>query len=135
MGARATKDGPNATYFPSGVGTVPLEILEADTPIVFRRRELRHGSGGRGRTNGGDGQIVEFEVRTDKPWTLNFNANGLKSAPEGLADSIPAKAGIMKVNGEERLLNGKTMMQSHDVIYFETPGAAGIGKPAQVAKK
>ena len=71
MGARATKEGPSATCFPTGVAAVPVEILEATMPIVFDRRELRPGSGGTGRVRGGDGQIIAFHMRTDEPWTLN----------------------------------------------------------------
>ncbi|HLY57690.1 MAG TPA: hydantoinase B/oxoprolinase family protein, partial [Stellaceae bacterium] len=56
MGARETKPGPSATCYPTGVGAVPVEVLEATVPIVFLRKELRAGSGGAGRTEGGEGQ-------------------------------------------------------------------------------
>ncbi len=58
MGARATKPGPSATCYPTGVAAVPVEILEAAMPIVFDRKELRAGSGGAGASRGGDGQII-----------------------------------------------------------------------------
>ncbi|MGA6969132.1 MAG: hydantoinase B/oxoprolinase family protein, partial [Xanthobacteraceae bacterium] len=48
MGARRTKSGPSATCYPTGVAAVPVEILEASMPIVFKKKELRLGSGGIG---------------------------------------------------------------------------------------
>jgi N-methylhydantoinase B len=129
MGARATKPGPNATCYPTGIAATPLEILEAETPIVFSRREIRQGSGGRGRSNGGNGQIVEFRVRTDRPWTLNAAPTGMGAGPEGLEGGKAGKPGIFKVNGVSRSQQGKTLMQPGDVVYMETPGAGGFGTP------
>ena len=60
MGARATKPGPSATCYPTGVAAVPVEIVEAVTPVIFDRKELRPGSGGDGAMRGGDGQIIQF---------------------------------------------------------------------------
>ena len=40
-GARAEKDGLNATGFPTGVAGVPVEVIETLTPLVQHRRELR----------------------------------------------------------------------------------------------
>ena len=71
MGARATKTGPSATCYPTGVAAVPVEIVEAVTPVVFDRKELRPGSGGEGAMRGGDGQIIQFRLRTKDEWLLN----------------------------------------------------------------
>ena len=46
MGARPTKDGLSSTAFPSGVGAIQVEITEAQSPLIFRRREFAKGSGG-----------------------------------------------------------------------------------------
>ena len=32
------------------------------------QKRLRPGSGGDGRSKGGDGQVISFRVRTSKPW-------------------------------------------------------------------
>ena len=83
MGARLTKPGPSATCYPTGVAAVPVEILEASMPIVFDRRELRPGSGGKGRSRGGDGQMIGFHMRTDQPWLLNAVPSRLDAGPGG----------------------------------------------------
>jgi N-methylhydantoinase B/oxoprolinase/acetone carboxylase alpha subunit len=130
MGARAEKPGPSATCYPTGIGATPIEVLEMETPIVFHRRELRAGSGGEGLSRGGDGQIVEFGVRTGLPWTLNAAATGTKLGATGLAGGGAGATGRFLVNGMEWRSNGKTQMQPDDVVHMETPGGAGYGPPA-----
>lgn len=127
MGARATKPGPNATCYPTGIGATPLEILEVESPVVFQRRELRPQSGGKGRTSGGDGQIVEFRVRTDRPWMLNAVTTGRSHVAEGLAGGEPGSGGYFTINGVESRANGKVPMQPTDIIRMETPGGGGFG--------
>ncbi|MEO1688242.1 MAG: hydantoinase B/oxoprolinase family protein, partial [Pseudomonadota bacterium] len=58
-GARPEHDGLNATAFPSGVMTMPIEATEHAGPVIIWRKELRPGSGGAGRTRGGLGQYME----------------------------------------------------------------------------
>jgi N-methylhydantoinase B len=127
MGARATRPGPSATCYPTGVAAVPVEILEATMPIVFDRRELRPGSGGTGRMRGGDGQIIGFRLRTDQPWLLNAVPSRLDRGPDGIGGGEPGQAGRFLVNGKSVSEARKIMMQPNDVILLETPGGGGYG--------
>jgi N-methylhydantoinase B len=129
MGARATRPGPSATCYPTGIGATPIEVLESETPIVFRRRELRPGSGGRGRSPGGDGQIVEFQVRTNRPWTLNAAPTGRQFGAEGLAGGGSGARGRFLVNGVDWEGQGKVLMRPGDLVHMETPGGGGFGPP------
>ena len=133
MGARFAKPGPSATCYPTGIGATPLEILEAETPIVFRRRELRPNSGGPGRSFGGDGQIVEFNVRTDLPWSLNAAPTGVDFGAEGLEGGSNGATGRFTVNGAVRKVSGKTMMRPGDFVRMETPGGGGFGPATENA--
>jgi N-methylhydantoinase B len=127
MGARLTKPGPSATCYPTGVAAVPVEILEAAMPIVFDRRELRLGSGGQGRSIGGDGQIIGFHMRTDQPWLLNAVPSRLDRGPEGLAGGGDGAPGRFLVNGVAVSEGKKIMMQPGDIVLLETPGGGGYG--------
>jgi N-methylhydantoinase B/oxoprolinase/acetone carboxylase alpha subunit len=129
MGARATKRGPDATCYPTGVAAVPVEILEAAMPIVFDRKELRPGSGGAGRSPGGDGQIIQFHLRTAHPWTLNAVPSRLDRGPEGLAGGEPGAAGRFTVNGKPVNEARKITLAPADVVVLETPGGGGFGPP------
>src|SRR5258708_6866897 len=70
MGARPSKDGLSTTAFPSGVGAIPVEITEAQSPLLFRRRELAEGSGGEGRQRGGMGAVIEIENTEPAPFSI-----------------------------------------------------------------
>ncbi|NBX07601.1 MAG: hydantoinase B/oxoprolinase family protein, partial [Proteobacteria bacterium] len=61
-GARPSLDGLNATAFPSGVMTMPVEATEQVGPVIIWRKELRAGSGGAGRYRGGLGQNMDVGV-------------------------------------------------------------------------
>ena len=62
-GARPALDGMNATAFPSGVMTMPVEATEQVGPVIVWRKELRPDSGGPGRQRGGLGQRMEVANR------------------------------------------------------------------------
>ena len=127
MGARLTKPGPSVTCYPTGVAAVPVEILEAAMPIVFDRREIRLGSGGKGRSTGGDGQIIGFHMNTNQPWLLNAVPSRLDRGPDGLAGGEDGAAGRFLVNGQSVSEGKKMMMQPGDVVLLETPGGGGYG--------
>jgi N-methylhydantoinase B/oxoprolinase/acetone carboxylase alpha subunit len=127
MGARLTKPGPSATCYPTGVAAVPVEILEASMPIVFDKRELRRGSGGAGRSRGGDGQMIGFHMRTNQPWLLNAVPSRLDRGPEGLAGGADGAPGRFLVNGKPVSEGKKMTMNPGDVVLLETPGGGGYG--------
>jgi N-methylhydantoinase B len=127
MGARATKPGPSATCYPTGVAAVPVEILEAVMPIVFDRKELRPGSGGAGSSPGGDGQIIQFHMHTKEPWLLNAVASRLDQGPEGLGGGGMGAPGRFLVSGKPVREAGKLTLAPDDVVLLETPGGGGYG--------
>ncbi len=62
-GARPALDGMNATAFPSGVMTMPVEATENVGPVIIWRKELRPDSGGAGQYRGGLGQFMDVGPR------------------------------------------------------------------------
>ena len=129
MGARKYKDGPSATCYPTGIAAVPVEVLEASLPLVFEQKRLRPGSGGGGRSRGGDGQVISFRVRTGKPWLLNAIPSRVHHAAEGLDGGEDGKTGRFLVNGIPVSEAKKIEMKPDDVVLLETPGGGGYGAP------
>ena len=129
MGARLTKNGPSATCYPTGVAAVPIEVLEASMPIVFTKKELRKGSGGAGASRGGDGQVIQWRMRTDSDWLLNAVASRISLPPEGLGGGAPGAAGRFLVNGKNASEARKIVMRPNDEVTLETPGGGGYGVP------
>lgn len=129
MGARATKPGLNTTAYPTGVGAVPVEVVEQQAPVRFLRKELRSGSGGRGRQPGGLGQVIEMTVDGSEPWLLNAVASRLQVPPQGVLGGEPGAGGRFTVNGEPVATQGKIELEAGDVVRMELPGGGGYGKP------
>lgn len=128
MGARANKRGLSATCYPAGISAVPMEVLEAEMPIMFDRKELNRGTGGDGMFPGGDGQIVKFHLRTDQPWMLNAIVSRTHHVSDGLGGGGAGAAGRFLVNGKPIDEARKLVMKPSDVVVFETPGGGGFGK-------
>ena len=131
MGARSAKDGPSATNYPTGVSATSVEVLESEAPLLFFRRELKRGSGGRGSHQGGDGQIVEFKVKSGAPWTLNPMSSLAPEAPAGLAGGEPGAPGRFMINDNDVEPSWQQAMQSDDRVRLETTGGGGYGTPEQ----
>ncbi|MEC7258296.1 MAG: hydantoinase B/oxoprolinase family protein, partial [Pseudomonadota bacterium] len=70
-GARPTLDGMNATAFPSGVMTMPVEATEQVGPVIIWRKELRPDSGGTGTYRGGLGQYMEVGATTGHEFDIS----------------------------------------------------------------
>jgi N-methylhydantoinase B len=129
-GARPDKDGLSATAYPSGVRGTPVEIAESQTPLIFWKKELRPGSGGVGRTQGGHGQIIEIGSGIDRPWDIlaafdriDHPARGRDGGRDGVAGYLGLKSGL-KMRGK-----GFQQVPPGDRLVVLTPGGGGIGAP------
>jgi N-methylhydantoinase B len=128
-GARPTVDGLNATAFPSGVMTMPIEATEHTGPVVIWRKELRPDSGGAGKYRGGLGQFMEvgaleghefdFQAMFDR---VDHPARGRQGGAGGAPTTIGQDDGTkMRGKGKQFVAHGRRVM-----LAF--PGGAGYGK-------
>ena len=130
VGARAAKPGLDACSYPTGVSAVPIEVVEASAPVRFLRKALRPGSGGAGTQTGGLGQVIEFDVDTDRPWQLNAVTSRLTEPPQGLFGGEPGASGSFEVNGEAVKTQSRITLQPGDTVRLELPGGGGYGEPS-----
>lgn len=129
-GALKGQDGLSATSYPSGVAGVPAEIVEALTPLVVRQRALRPDSGGAGESRGGLGQIMEVEVRTDRPYLFSGLYERCKFAAPGLDGGSDGAVGIVTTsNGEKVEPKLSRMLPPDTVVTLSIPGGGGFGDP------
>ena len=130
-GARCALDGLDATAFPSGVRTMPVEVTETVAPVVFWRKELRPGSGGAGRTRGGLGQIMEIAAEGDHEFACNAIFDRIANPPRGRDgghDGAPGQVGL--VSGAKLRPKGLQVIPQGDRLLLELPGGGGMGDPA-----
>jgi N-methylhydantoinase B len=109
----------------------PAEALEHAYPLRLRQYSFRPESGGRGLHGGGDGIIREIEVLTDAQVTLLSDRR--TRGPYGLAgasDGLPGRTTILRRDGSEEQLAGKTSvrLRAGERVRVETPGGGGWGK-------
>ena len=127
-GARPGVDGLNATAFPSGVMTMPIEATEHTGPVIIWRKELRPDSGGAGQFRGGLGQYMEvgatdghefdFSAMFDR---VDHPARGRQGGADGAPTTIEQDdGGAMQGKGKQFVPAGRRVM-----LAF--PGGAGYG--------
>ena len=131
-GARPHADGLSATAYPSGVRGTPVEITESISPLLYRRRELRPGSGGAGRTRGGLGQIIEIEALDDAPFGLWAAFDRIQHPPRGRAGGASGEPGrLMLDDGTPLAGKGYQEIPAGRRLIVLTPGGGGYGDPSE----
>ena len=126
-GARPGKAGLSATAFPSGVRNTPVEITESISPMVFKRKEYRVGSGGEGNYSGGDGQIIEVEHGDGAPFAvfalfdrIDHPARGRHGGGDGAPGCISRSDGVA-LRGK-----GKQVIPAGVSLILELPGGGAL---------
>ncbi len=135
-GARPEHDGMNATAFPSGVMTMPIEATEHAGPVIIWRKELRPDSGGAGKTRGGLGQYMEVGAQEGYEFDIQamfdrsqHPARGRRGGGNGAPTTIAQDDGSdMRVKGKQFVPHGRKV-----VMAF--PGGAGYGDPSERSKQ
>ena len=128
QGACEDARGPSAVHVAmSNTLNTPVEALELEFPLRLVRYGVRRGSGGRGRHDGGDGVVREFEALA--PMQFSLLTERRRHAPPGAAGGRPGARGRNLLDGQTlepkasgRLLAGQRLM-------VETPGGGGYGEP------
>lgn len=131
MGARPGQDGLNATAFPSGVMTMPVEATEQTGPVVIWRKELRPDSGGDGQYRGGLGQIIEIEPAAGHQFDFSAMFDRTGHAPKGRHGGSPGAIGraalddgtVLRPKGWQHVPEGRRLV-------LHLPGGGGYGDPA-----
>jgi N-methylhydantoinase B len=136
MGASPLGDGLSAVHVHmSNSLNTPIEALEHAYPFLIRRYELRRGSGGRGRKNGGDGVRRDLQLLVDADISLLTERRS--QGPRGLAGGLDGATGenILIRNGSESTLPAKATFRvnANDIISLRSPGGGGFGNPDAAA--
>ncbi len=130
-GARPGLDGLDATAFPSGVRTMPVEATETVAPVVFWRKELRPDSGGAGRQRGGLGQVMEIGTLGGLEFACNAIFDRVANAPLGREGGLAGAAGTVSLRSGATLRpKGYQVIPAGDRLVLELPGGGGMGAPA-----
>jgi 5-oxoprolinase (ATP-hydrolysing) len=107
------------------------EVLETRFPVLLESYAIRRGSGGAGRSRGGDGGVRR--IRFLEPMTASILANGRRVPAFGLEGGAPGALGrnrLERADGSVVTLGyiGSVDVGAGDVFVIETPGGGGFGK-------
>ncbi len=136
-GARPTKDGLSTTAFPSGVGGIPVEITEAQSPLVFWHKEYLADSAGAGRWRGGLAQRIVIGARDDAPFecsaaTFDRRDNAARGR-QGGQPGAPGRVEVEHPDGTCHAFRGKGAIPvpAGGRLRVDLPGGGGFGPPVQ----
>ncbi|HTA36539.1 MAG TPA: hydantoinase B/oxoprolinase family protein [Solirubrobacteraceae bacterium] len=128
QGACADADGPSGVHVAmSNTLNTPVEALEREFPLRVVQYALRRGSGGAGRTRGGNGVVRELEALREM--TFSLIGERRRHAPRGADGGEPGACGCDLLDGEP--LPGKVTgtLRAGQRLRIETPGGGGCGAP------
>jgi N-methylhydantoinase B len=130
MGGRPGLPGLHASHsHMTNTLNTPIEALEHAYPLRITRYSIRHGSGGKGLSPGGDGIIRELEFLDEAQVTMLSERRKLR--PYGLEGGEAAKSGenILVHHNRRRKLPSKfnTRVEAGDRLIIATPGGGGYG--------
>ncbi len=126
MGAGLQGGGLSAvqTHMTNTLNT-PIEVLEKQFPLQISEYGIRHGSGGAGHRNGGDGLIREF--RFSQPAQVSVLTERRHFAPWGANGGNDGKPGLNRLNGKNMGAKFQANVDSGDILRIETPGGGAYG--------
>ena len=135
-GARPGKDGLNTTAFPSGVGVVPVEVTEIESPLVFWVKEYLADSGGAGEFRGGLGQRIEIANSEAAPFTLAAGTfDRMRNPAIGRTGGQPGRRGAARLaSGAVLATKSVHTVPAGDRIVIELPGGGGVGDASRRAR-
>ncbi|MEZ4497605.1 MAG: hydantoinase B/oxoprolinase family protein [Thermomicrobiales bacterium] len=97
QGATGNGDGRFCMSYPDNCSNMPIEVIEARTPLSLPLKELAIDSGGAGFFRGGAGQTVELEVLSDLPLQFESGSSDkIINPPSALQAACQGKLAIWR---------------------------------------
>ncbi len=127
QGALRGQPGRACLSMPSNISNTPIEVTEAELPILYERKAVARASGGAGRWAGGDGQEVTLRSLADAPMLVTCLTERIDHPAAGLGGGDSGQPGRLAVDGEDvQEPKGRFMLAPNSRIELRTPGGGGF---------
>lgn len=129
IGAMRDRPGRPCSSFPGNISNTPIEITENLAPLIFTAKHIAEGSGGFGKSRGGEGQIVAFQSRWPMPVKVSLLTERNRVPAKGLFGGEPGALGHVKLNGRPvPQPKGVVELLPGDTLELALPGGGGFGR-------
>ena len=96
---------------------------------MFRRKEYRENSGGRGRFRGGAGQVIEIEHGEGAPFAVFALFDRIEHPARGRNGGGHGAPGSIRLSDGRTLKGkGKQIVPAGKHLVLELPGGGGLGR-------
>ena len=134
MGARATRDGLPTSSYPSNVASMPVEVIESESPILFKRKMFATDSAGTGKFRGGMGVEVEMTLLEDEidptnPPMLSLRGGRFGEPISGICGGHAAPDAWARIDGVAVDLVTQREVGPGTTVELLVPGGGGYGDP------
>lgn len=136
-GGNADHDGLSNGCSTIGISKAPpVEIMEQNFPVLYRRYALREGSGGAGKHRGGFGLDYEVELLRGRA-RASFVMDHGRTGPQGVLGGQDGAVNRVEVWRGADCLVPEHLSKAQDIalapgdrVRVRTPGGGGYGDPA-----
>ncbi len=140
-GGNADHDGLTNGCSTIGISKAPpVEIMEQQFPVLYRRYALREGSGGAGMHRGGFGLDYEVELLRGEA-RASFVMDHGRFGPQGVLGGKDGAPNVVEVWQDGQLHVPEHLSKEQDIplrpgdrVRVQTPGGGGYGKPEKRAQ-
>ena len=115
----------------------PVEIMEQNFPVLYRRYALHEGSGGAGEHRGGFGLDYEIELLRGQARASfvmdhgRVGPQGVRGGQDGAVNRVEVVRGGVVMVPEHLSKAQDIALQPGDRVRVRTPGGGGYGDPAR----
>ncbi|MBS1895717.1 MAG: hydantoinase B/oxoprolinase family protein [Actinobacteria bacterium] len=128
QGALREHPGCSCLSMPSNVSNTPIEVTEAELPLIYERKAVARGSGGEGSWPGGDGQEVVMRSLHDEAITVTCLTERIENPAAGISGGGPGTPGTLLLDGDPVAEpKGRFKLGPGGKITLRTPGGGGYG--------
>ena len=137
-GGNADHDGLTNGCSTIGISKAPpVEIMEQNFPVLYRRYALHEGSGGAGMHRGGFGLDYEIELLRGHA-RASFVMDHGRTGPQGALGGCDGAVNRVEVHKEGRVIVPEHLSKAQDItlapgdrVRVRTPGGGGYGDPGK----